>query len=101
MNREKKMDGRTLHLIRQGVRSENEMSDMIDKEMVTSRTKTKSWKMLDTYLKWQAITTYLAGNGVDSSAFEKYKKAFLAGKLSDIEYDHKRQTIVCLNYKGR
>lgn len=99
MNREKKIDGRQLYLIRQGVKSEGEMIEMIDKEMAAAKTKTKSWKQLDTYLKWNAISSYLSEKNVNAAAFEKYKKALQVGKLTDIQYDAKRQVVVCLNYK--
>ena len=100
MNREKNVDNRPLHLIRLGVKTEYEMNDMIDKEMVVAKAKTKSWKQLDMYLKWQTIMSYLTDSGIHLSGFERFKNAFKNGKMTNIEYDAKRQTISKLNYKS-
>jgi hypothetical protein len=92
-----KSDARPWRLVRQGIQTEESMSIMIDNDMAASKSKSKTWRQLDTYLKWQAVSAYLSQKQVKKQ--ELYKKAFQSGKMINVEYDSKKGTISCLNYK--
>lgn len=98
MNRAKKVEHRPLVFSRNNVSSESEINDVIDKDLDCSKVKKlKSWKQMDTYLKWNAILTYLKEKVVDVSEFNI---AFHDGSMKDIEYDPKLQQVIKLNFKG-
>lgn len=100
----KKKDPTPLVLNRGGNKfSENEGStfcEMIDADIAKSKTKCKTWKQLDMYLKWKAIMSYLIVNELTNEE-EYVKLVFQTGKLSEIVFDAKLQTITKIQFPER
>jgi hypothetical protein len=76
--------------------TEGEMGKLIDCEMQTSKAKSKSWKQLDTYLKWQALLAFCTTQNMTSTEIEHIKNDFMDGKMTTIIYDPKSQSVTSI-----
>jgi hypothetical protein len=59
MNKAQKKELQALNLVRQGIHCDVSMSEIIEKDKEWSKLKSKTWKQLEMYLKWQAIEKFL------------------------------------------
>lgn len=95
--------GTSLNLARGGhmYKSETDMTRIIDADMVASQTKrSRSWKQMDTYLKWQAIVVFMNETGVHTNRHEHFKGLFQAGEITGIAFDPKTQKITNIDFPG-
>jgi len=100
MNMAQRKEHKALVLVRQGIHDDASIISIIEKDMVMSKAKNKTWKQLEMYLKWQAIEKFLSENDIKQNDYSKYKMAFQKQTMDNIEFDNKTQKILKLNYNG-
>lgn len=98
MNKAQKKELQALNLVRQGIHCDASMSEIIEKDKECSKLKSKTWKQLEMYLKWQAIERFLGENNIKQENYSKYEEALVKQKMEKIEFDSKTQKILKLNY---